>query len=90
VRLCLLAFDDDPELACLLVGTRDALLVQSGMAIEPLSIRQRDQVIERAKQQLGATRTAEKLVEGERLTVPDAIDLALGRAEAPSASAPKR
>ena len=85
VRLCLLAFDEDPELACLLVGTRDAFVAQSGIAIEPLSIKQRDQVVERAKQHLGEATTTEKLSEGERLTVPEAVDCAIARLDAQQA-----
>jgi predicted ATPase len=79
VRLSYVAVDEDAELACLLVGARDAWVAQSGAAIEPFSVRQRDEVVDRAQQKLGATRTAEALNRGARMPVSDAVDLALER-----------
>ena len=79
VRLAASAIDEDAELACLLVGARDAFVAQSGMAIEPFSIKQRDQTLKTAEKQLGATKTAETLACGERLSVLEAVDLALER-----------
>jgi hypothetical protein len=81
VRLSFVTVDEDAELACLLVGSRDAWVAQSGMAIEPFSVKQRDQVVEMAEMRLGVTKTAETLARGERLSVSQAVDLALERIE---------
>lgn len=77
VRLAAIAVDDDAELACLLVGARDAWVAQSGMAIEPFSMKQRHQALRTAETRLGATKTAETLARGEHLSVSEAVGLAL-------------
>jgi predicted ATPase/Tfp pilus assembly protein PilF len=84
VRLSALAVEEDAELASLLVGARDNFVTQSGMAIEPTSIKQRDETVEKALSQLGATKTADALASGGRLTLAEAVDLALERVSPPA------
>lgn len=81
VRISVLTVDHDAELACLLIGARDSFVAQSGMAIEPFSIKQRDQALQTADKQLGVAKTAETLARGEHLSVAQAVDLALKRVE---------
>jgi predicted ATPase len=77
VRLSVIVVDQDPELTCLLVGARDAWVAQSGMVIEPFSINQRALALERAEKQLGASGTIDTLGRGERMSVSEAVNLAL-------------
>jgi predicted ATPase len=77
VRISVLTAEEDAELAVLLIGARDIFVAQSAMAIEPFSIKQRNQAIETAEKQLGAAKTAETLARGELLKMSEAIGLAL-------------